>query len=241
MKPNDFSSASATEAPVDSEPATRSSKRRVLIIDDHPITRQGLKALINQQLNVEVAAEADSPRTAMALLDELRPDLAVVDVSLNGDSGLELIKDMRERVPDLKVLVVSMHDEMLFAERALRAGAMGYVMKQEAGEKVAAALENLLRGDVYLSPQMKQKMLHRCVNHKKEGVVFAIDTLSEREMEVFRLIGSGYSTREIADRLKLSPKTIDSYREHLKFKLSVDSGAELVRHAIQWVRSDGKY
>jgi DNA-binding NarL/FixJ family response regulator len=214
------------------------SKLRVLLVDDHPITRQGMRALINQQLNLEVCGEADSAPEAIALLAKLAPDLAIVDVSLKSTNGIELTKNMKAQAPNLPILVVSMHDELLYAERALRAGAMGYVMKQEAGDKVALAIQHLLRGEIYLSPKMKEKMLHRFVNKKNDQLVFSIDTLSDREMEVFQLIGNGFSTRQIAQKLNLSSKTIDSYREHLKLKLGLETGAELVRHAIQWARTE---
>jgi DNA-binding NarL/FixJ family response regulator len=215
-----------------------SGKTKVLIVDDHPITRQGMKALINQQLNLEVCGETDNAAHAVELVSKLQPDLAIVDISLKTTNGIELTKNIKAQAPNLPILVVSMHDEALYAERALRAGAMGYVMKQDAGEKVATAIEHLLRGEIYLSAKMKEKMLHRFVNKKSDGMVFAIDTLSDREMEVFHLIGNGYSTRQIAQKLNLSSKTIDSYREHLKLKLGLDSGAELVRYAIQWARHE---
>lgn len=214
------------------------AKLRVLIVDDHPVTRQGLCALVNQQLNLQVCGETDTAAQALELLERLQPDLAIIDVSLRTTNGIELTRKMKERAPNLPILVVSMHDEQLFAERALRAGAMGYVMKQEAGDKVAVAIQHLLRGDIYLSPKMRERMLHRFVNKKSDGVVFAIDTLSNREREVFELLGNGYSTRQIAQKLNLSSKTIDSYREHLKLKFNLDSGAELVRHAIQWARTE---
>ena len=214
------------------------AKLRVLIVDDHPVTRQGMKALIDQQLNLEVGGEADSAARALELLSEVKPDLALVDVSLGATNGLELTRTLKERSPNLPILVVSMHDEMLFAERALRAGAMGYVMKQEAGEKVGTAIQHLLRGEIYLSPKLKDWMLHRMASRKGDGVVFAIDTLSERERQVFELLGNGFSTRQIAQQLGLSTKTIDSYREHLKLKFNLSSGADLVRHAIQWARTD---
>lgn len=213
------------------------AKLKVLIVDDHPVTRQGLKALINQQLNLEVCAEADSGPQAMDMLQRTAPDLALVDVTLKSMNGIELTKALKAQAPNLPILVVSMHDESLYAERALRAGAMGYVMKQEAGEKVAVAVQHLLRGEIYLSPRMKEKMLHRFVHKKSDTAVFAMDTLSDREMEVFELIGNGFSTRQIAEKLNLSSKTIDSYREHLKLKLSLETGADLVRHAIQWGRT----
>ncbi len=217
---------------------TQRQKTRVLIVEDHPVTRHGLKALINQQLSLEVCGEADSAPAALELLDQVKPDLAIVDVSLKSTSGIELTKEIKTRAPHVMVLVVSMHDEALYAERALRAGAMGYVMKQEAGEKVVTAIQHLLRGELYLSGNMAERMLHRFVNKKSDGMVFAIDTLSDREMEVFQLIGTGFSTRQIAEKLKLSSKTIDSYREHLKLKLGLASGADLMRHAIQWARCE---
>jgi DNA-binding NarL/FixJ family response regulator len=210
----------------------------VLIVEDHPVTRHGLKALINQQLNLEVCGEADSAPAALDLLDRVKPDIAIVDVSLKSTSGIELTKEIKSRSPQVMVLVVSMHDEALYAERALRAGAMGYVMKQEAGEKVVTAIQHLLSGELYLSGNMAERMLHRFVNKKSDGMVFAIDTLSDREMEVFQLIGTGFSTRQIAEKLKLSSKTIDSYREHLKLKLGLATGADLMRHAIQWARCE---
>jgi DNA-binding NarL/FixJ family response regulator len=228
-------SASADQS---TSPNSTASKTRVLVIEDHPITRQGLKALINQQLNLTVCGEAESAADALPLVETLRPDLAVIDVSLKSSSGLELTKTMRERWPTLPVLMVSMHDEALFAERALRAGALGYVMKHEAADKIATAIQHVLRGELYLSAKMKERVLHRFVSKKNDGLVFAMDTLSARELEVFQLIGNGFSTRQIAEKLNLSSKTIDSYREHLKLKLGLDSGAELMRHAIQWVRSE---
>jgi len=233
--------AELSESTTQSKPQPTSpslSKLRVLLVDDHPITRQGMRALINQQLNLEVCGEADSAPEAIALLAKLAPDLAIVDVSLKSTNGIELTKNMKAQAPNLPILVVSMHDELLYAERALRAGAMGYVMKQEAGDKVALAIQHLLRGEIYLSPKMKEKMLHRFVNKKNDQLVFSIDTLSDREMEVFQLIGNGFSTRQIAQKLNLSSKTIDSYREHLKLKLGLETGAELVRHAIQWARTE---
>jgi DNA-binding NarL/FixJ family response regulator len=228
--------ASSTATLEESSPAGP-AKLKVLIVDDHPVTRQGMKALINQQLNLEVCGESDNAPQALELVTKLQPDLAIVDVTLKTTNGIELTKSIKTQAPNLPILVVSMHDEALYAERALRAGAMGYVMKQDAGEKVATAIQHLLRGEIYLSAKMKEKMLHRFVNKKADGMVFAIDTLSDREMEVFQLIGNGYSTRQIAQKLNLSSKTIDSYREHLKLKLGLESGAELVRHAIQWGRT----
>ncbi len=214
------------------------AKRRIFLVDDHPITRQGVVVLINQEPDLEVCGEADSAPKAFDLLQKSKADLAVVDISLKTTSGIELTKNLKVLLPDLPVLIMSMHDESLYAERALRAGAKGYVMKQEASDNILIAIRRILDGELYLSDKMKEKMLHRLVHNRKDEVVFSIDTLSDREMEVFQLIGNGFSTRQIATKLNLSVKTIDSYREHLKLKLHIEKGADLVRHAIQWVKSE---
>jgi DNA-binding NarL/FixJ family response regulator len=214
-------------------------KKRILLVDDHPITRQGMKALIQQQPDLEVCGEADNAPHAVELFGKLTPDLAILDVALKTSNGIELTKNLKAMSPNFPVLIVSMHDENLYAERAIRAGAMGYLMKQEAGEKIIVAIRRLLQGDIYLNEKVKERMLQRFVNKRGDTAQFSIDSLSDREMEVFQLIGNGYSTRQIAQKLNLSTKTIDSYREHLKVKLNLHSGAELVRYAIQWGRSEG--
>jgi DNA-binding NarL/FixJ family response regulator len=219
-------------------PAMAAPDLRILLVDDHPITRQGLRALLEQQIKPAAFVEADSAAEALALLDQARPTFAIVDVGLKSSSGLDLTKALKTALPDLPVLVVSMHDEAFYAERALRAGAMGYVMKQEVGDKVVAAIQQIVRGELYLSPRMKEKILHTVARKRRDGAVFTIDTLSERELQVFRLLGDGYGTREIARRLNVSVKTIDSYREHLKLKLGLANGTELVQHAISWAASD---
>ncbi|CAM2965151.1 response regulator transcription factor [Rariglobus hedericola] len=231
------SSSTAPTAPA-AEAAPVITKRRIFLVDDHPITRQGVAVLINQEPDLEVCGEADSAPKAFDLLQKAKADLAVVDISLKTTSGIELTKNLKVLLPDLPILIMSMHDESLYAERALRAGAKGYVMKQEASESILIAIRRILAGELYLSEKMKEKMLHRLVHNRKDEVVFSIDTLSDREMEVFQLIGNGFSTRQIATKLNLSVKTIDSYREHLKLKLHIEKGADLVRHAIQWVKSE---
>jgi DNA-binding NarL/FixJ family response regulator len=237
------SAAATATAPVQKTapaPAPKpSGKSRVLLVDDHPLTRHGMKALISQQPNLEIVGEADSAPRALELVEKLKPNLAIVDITLRSTNGIELTKGMRAQSPDLQVLIVSMHDENLYAERALRAGAMGYLMKHEASEKIITAIQRIQQGEIYLSDRIKEKMLHRFVNHKTDELVSPIDTLSDREMEVFQLIGNGYGTRLIAQQLNLSIKTIDSYREHLKLKLNLESGSELVRYAIQWMKSQG--
>lgn len=231
------SSTLAPAHPAPSAPAV-AVKRRIFLVDDHPITRQGVAVLIDQEPDLEVCGEADSAPKAFDLLQKAKADLAVVDISLKTTSGIELTKNLKVLLPDLPVLIMSMHDESLYAERALRAGAKGYVMKQEASDNILVAIRRILAGELYLSEKMKEKMLHRLVHNRKDEVVFSIDTLSDREMEVFQLIGNGFSTRQIATKLNLSVKTIDSYREHLKLKLHIEKGADLVRHAIQWVKSE---
>ncbi|MBW8780444.1 MAG: response regulator transcription factor [Verrucomicrobia bacterium] len=213
-------------------------KRRIFLVDDHPITRQGVAVLINQEPDLIVSGEADSAPLATQLIVQDAPDLAIFDITLKTTSGIELMKNIKALLPDMPVLMISMQDESLYAERALRAGAKGYIMKHEASDKILTAIRQVLSGDLYLSEKMKEKMLHRLVKSRKEKVVFSIDTLSDREMEVFQLIGNGFSTRQIAEKLTLSVKTIDSYREHLKLKLRLEKGSDLVRHAIQWVRSE---
>lgn len=238
VKPkNPIAKPSPEPAAPTASPATVSQKKRILLVDDHPITRQGMKALIEQQLDLEVCGEADSAPHAVELFGKLAPDLAIVDVALKTSNGIELTKNLKAMSPTFPVLVVSMHDESLYAERAIRAGAMGYVMKQEAGEKIITAIRRLLQGEIYLNEKVKERMLQRFVNKRGE-TQFSIDSLSDREMEVFQLIGNGYSTRQIAQKLNLSTKTIDSYREHLKIKLNLSSGTELVRYAIQWGRGE---
>jgi DNA-binding NarL/FixJ family response regulator len=212
-------------------------KHPILLVDDHPVTREGIAVLINQQPDLAVCGEADSAPAAIELIQRLAPDLAIVDLTLKTTGGIDLVKNARSLRPEMPVLVMSMHDETLYAERALRAGASGYIMKQEASDRILTAIRQVLSGELYLSEKMKVKMLHRLVKSRKEEVVYSIDSLSDREMEVFQLIGNGYSTRQIAAKLTLSVKTIDSYREHLKLKLRLGNGTELVRHAIQWVKS----
>jgi DNA-binding NarL/FixJ family response regulator len=186
-----------------------------------------------------VVGEADSAPAAIAFLQKQPADLAIIDITLKTTNGIELMKHIRVLAPDMPVLVMSMHDEGIYAERAMRAGARGYIMKQEASNRILTAIRTVLSGELYLSDKMKERMLHRFVNNRKEEVGFSMDTLSDREMEVFQLIGDGFSTRQIAAKLNLSVKTIDSYREHLKLKLQLDAGKDLVRYAIQWMKSAG--
>jgi DNA-binding NarL/FixJ family response regulator len=220
-------------------PAGAPRKFRVLLVDDHPITRQGVRIVLSGFSAFEVCGEAENRSAALELATAAKPDLAVVDVSLGTANGIALTRELKERAPGLRVLVLSMHEETTYAERALRAGASGYLMKHEAGDKVAAALQQLLRGELFVSPRVQERMQRRFVPKRKPDDVFPIDTLSDRERQVFELMGEGYSTRQIGEQLQLSSKTIDSYRDHLKIKLGFESGAALVRHAIEWGRTKG--
>jgi DNA-binding NarL/FixJ family response regulator len=208
-------------------------KCKIFLVDDHPIVRQGLALLIDREPDLMVCGEADGATSALQAIREAAPDFVVLDISLDGPDGLELLKILRVRYPTLPVLVLSMHDEAVYAERALRAGANGYIMKQEATDRVLTAIRHILGGDVYLSDRLTKRMLQQFVN----GSVSPRDPLaklSDRELEVYRLIGAGHSTRQIADELHVSTKTIESYQAHIKEKLALRNARELVQHAVEW-------
>jgi DNA-binding NarL/FixJ family response regulator len=213
-------------------PAAR--KNRVLVVDDHPIVRQGLALLINQEPDLLVCGEAEEAVGAMKVLAACRPDILIVDVSLNGPDGLDLLKNLRSSHPTLPVLILSMHDELMYAERALRAGANGYIMKQEATEKVLVALRRILAGEIYVSDRIANQLVKHYITGSGTVRHSSIADLSDRELEVFRLIGEGHGTRQIAEELHLSVKTVESYQAHIKEKLSLRSARELMQHAIQW-------
>lgn len=207
---------------------------RVFVVDDHPIVRQGLELLINQEGDLVVCGEAESAAAALETLALDRPDVLVLDVSLNGPDGLDLLKAVRAADSSLPILMLSMHDEGIYAERALRAGANGYIMKQEATEKVLEALRRILGGGVYVSDRLTSKMLQRLVASPRHTDRPTLASLTDRELEVYNLIGEGYGTRQIASRLHLSVKTVESYQAHIKQKLSLQSARALVQHAIEW-------
>jgi DNA-binding NarL/FixJ family response regulator len=209
-------------------------KSRILVVDDHPIVRQGLALLINQEADLVVCGEAEEATGAMHVLASSRPDILIVDISLNGPDGIDLLKNVRSIHPTLPVLILSMHDESIYAERALRAGANGYIMKQEATEKVLVALRRILGGEIYVSDRIANKMLKHYITGSGTLRNSSIADLSDRELEVFRLIGEGHGTRQIAEELHLSVKTVESYQAHIKEKLSLRSARELMQHAIQW-------
>ncbi|HEU4415626.1 MAG TPA: response regulator transcription factor [Candidatus Angelobacter sp.] len=212
-------------------------KNRVFVVDDHPIVRQGLALMINAESDLMVCGEAEEAQTALQSIVESKPDILIIDISLNGPDGLELVKHVRTLFPELPILILSMHDEATYAERALRARANGYIMKQEATEKVLVAVRRILAGGIYLSDRMANKVLHQYVGSPSVTGESRIAELSDRELEVFRLIGDGHGTRQIADELHLSVKTVETYQAHIKEKLLLRTGRELVQQAIFWKMS----
>ena len=211
-------------------------KHRVFLVEDHPVTREGLAQLLNQQADLHVCGQAGTAREALAALDTLTPDLVLVDISLSGTSGIELIKDLSVRNPTLRVLVLSTHDESLYAERALRAGAKGYVMKHEPTEQVMSAIRLVLRGGIYLSERMHGRLLHKVAHGESFGPASELDQLSDRELEIFQLIGRGCTTAQIAAALHVSVSTVETHRAHIKEKLKLENATELVRRAVEWVQ-----
>jgi DNA-binding NarL/FixJ family response regulator len=211
----------------------RARKKTVFVVDDHPLLRQGLTLMINREPDLTVCGEAEDAQAAMRSIAAKKPDILIADISLNGPDGLDMLKSVRTLYPELPVLVLSMHDESIYAERALRARANGYIMKQEATEKVLVAVRRILGGDIYLSDRMANKLLHQYISGSAVDMKSRLSALSDRELEVFRLIGEARGTRQIAEELHLSIKTVETYQAHIKDKLALRSGRELVQHAIQ--------
>lgn len=220
---------------INKDAASQKQKCKIFIVDDHPIVRKGLTQLINQENDLTVCGEADSAYSALEALKKIKPDLAIIDISLQGVDGIELMKTMKTRYNGLPVLVVSIHDESIFAERALRAGARGYIMKQEAIEKIMEAIRKVLKGDLYISERVSENIVKRFIDGKAEISSSPVEVLSDRELEVFQLIGQGYGTSQIAGELHLSVKTVESYRANIKEKLKLKNAAELMKHAVHWV------
>jgi DNA-binding NarL/FixJ family response regulator len=213
--------------------AARSKKMKVFVVDDHPIVRQGLAQLINHEPDLEVCGEAEDAATALHFIGRQTPDLMLVDISLKDTDGLQLIKSVRSRYKDLPILVVSLHDESLYAERALRAGAGGYIMKQQGTDEMVTAIRKVLQRRVYLSEAMGSRILQDIVGSTTAKPASPLERLSDRELEIFELLGEGLGTRQIADRLHLGIKTVESYSSHIKEKLNLRSGRELLKYAIQ--------
>jgi DNA-binding NarL/FixJ family response regulator len=211
---------------------------RILIVDDHPLFREGLRQIIERDQDLAVCGEAATAAEALQLIPELKPDLVVVDISLGASSGIDLIKTIRNDCEELPILVLSMHDESLYAERSLRAGAMGYVMKHEPGKTVKAAIRRVLGGEMYLSERMSSTIISKFMRGQGDGPASPLDLLSDRELEVFRMLGQGKGTRQIANDLQVTVATVNSFRNRIKEKLHLKTATEVMLHAIQWSREE---
>ena len=209
-------------------------KSRVFLVEDHAVVCEGLAFLIGGEGDLSVCGSAKSLPEAMPLIRELRPDVVVVDITLGDGNGLELIETIHNHDPNLPILTLSMHDESIYGERALRAGAKGYIMKSEASDKLRAAIRKVLAGEMYVSDKMAARMVHKLVNLRLPETPSRLDALSDREFQVFRMIAEGVGPTEIAGRLNVSVKTVETHREHIKEKLELKTGEELKRFAIQW-------
>ena len=213
------------------------NKAKVFLVDDHPLVREWLSQLIQRESDLVVCGEAEDTHEAILKVGEVKPDIVIADISLKTTHGLELVKDLQAQYPKLPVLVLSMHDESLYAERVLRAGAMGYITKQESTRKVLQAIRQVLSGQIYVSEKMAARMVHKLVAGRQQEHSSPVERLTDRELEVFQLIGKGQGTRKIAEELHLGIKTVESYRARIKDKLKLEDGTQLLQQAIQWVHS----
>ncbi|HWW02849.1 MAG TPA: response regulator transcription factor [Candidatus Acidoferrum sp.] len=217
---------------------TASAKHRLLIVDDHPLFREGLRQIIERDPDLTVCGETATAAEALNAIPQIHPDLVLVDISLGGTSGIDLIKTIRNDYEELPVLVVSMHEESLYAERALRAGAMGYIMKHEPGKTVKTAIHKVLGGEMYLSEKMSSAVISKFMRGQGDRPASPIELLSDRELEVFRMLGQGKGTRQIAQDLDITIATVNSFRNRIKEKLHLKTATEVMLHAIQWSREE---
>lgn len=213
-------------------------KKRVFIVDDHSVVRQGLTHMLEKQGDLMVCGEAADGPDALQQIPRAKPDIAIVDIGLKGMSGLELVKHLKAKMPRLPILVMSMFEESVYAERVLRAGAKGYIMKHESVQNVVGAIQRILSGKIYLSESISETILESLAQDPSEKKSSPVDALSDRELEIFRLIGEGHKNREIAEELTLSVKTVESYQESIKQKMNFKSASELQQYAIRWLRSE---
>jgi len=224
------------KAPQAAPPPPLPNKRsRIFIVDDHPLIREGLVRLLNLQPDLKFCGQAPTAHEALKAIPKLKPDLVILDITLAGSDGMGLIKDMKLRSLKSFILVLSMHDESLYAERALKAGAKGYIMKHQAPKELLKAIHRILDGEIYLSETMEAKMLHKIADSSSSEKAFPEGSLSDRELQTYQLIGQGRGTREIASDLNISPKTVESYRAHIKVKMNLRNAHELTQHAVHWV------
>lgn len=213
-------------------------KVKVLVVDDHPIVRQGLAQIINQEEDMVLAGEAGDAAEAMKVIKQVKPDMAIIDVSLTGTSGIELTKNILVHYPKMPILIVSMYDESLYVERVLKAGAKGYLMKQEATDHIVAAIRKILGGDIYVSDKMRDTLVHKLIAGGSGTSGSSSENLSDRELEVLQLLGQGFSTRQTAEELHVSVKTIESHYANMKNKLNLKSAHELIQYAIKWTLAE---
>ena len=219
---------------------TTEKKTQVLIVDDHPVIRDGLVAIINHERDLNVCGQAEDAYTALKVVAELKPDIVVTDISLKSSDGIELTKNIKARYPKLPVIILSVHDESLYAERALLAGAKAYLMKDKVSENIIKAIRTVLTGEIYVSDAILKKFLHKIAGDKAGTAKTPIESLSDREFEVFRLIGEGLKASQIAEQLHLSIKTIETYRTRLKEKLDLVNASELLKYSIRWAKSQDR-
>lgn len=224
-------------ASVKRKTAKPKNKSKVLLVDDHPIIRQGLSQMINHEPDLAVCGEAESVREALEVIASTGPDIVIVDISLKGSSGIDLIKDIKVRHPKLPALVLSMHDESLYAERVLRAGARGYIMKQDPSDKVLAGIRRVIAGHIYVSEAVSERLLTTLADGKTVANRTIVENLTDRELEVFRLIGQGHNRGQIADELNISVKTVEAHRANIIKKMKLKNSSDLLQQAIQWSKS----
>lgn len=222
----------------ETETSAPPAQKRILVVDDHPVFRRGIAALIAEQKDLLVCGEAENAPSALEAMRRLKPEVALLDISMPGTNGIELVKLMVAEQPKLAILMMSMHDESLYALRALRAGAKGYVMKAEAMTHVVAAIRKVIGGEVYVSPRFSERLVFKAIQSLEGGMGSPVDKLSDRELEVLQLLGKGFGTREVANELHLSVKTIETHRAHIKEKLGFKDAGEMVRFAIDWVAQE---
>lgn len=226
---------SASSSPEASRKANQ--RFRIVIVDDHPLVRERLNELMSREPDLVVCGEAENRNQALAVVAATQPDLAIVDLTLKGSHGMDVIKDLQAGYPEVRILVVSMQEESLYAERVIRAGARGYITKQEATRNIMGAVRKVLAGEVYLSEQMSGQLIARMVGRPRSGGVLSVSTLADRELQVFEMVGRGLGTRQIAEQLHLDVKTIETYRSRIKEKLQFKDAAELLQRAIAWVHA----
>jgi len=213
------------------------AKAKIFIVDDHPLVREWLANLIEKNSDLTVCGEAEDALAALKAIADMQPDLAIIDLSLGSSSGIDLIRSIRSSFPDVAMIVLSMHDERVYAERAIRAGARGYVMKRESTKKIIDAIHEVLKGNLYLSKEMTELLVEKFISSDPEHVGLPLAQLSDRELEVFKLIGQGYEINEIAKTLNVNHKTIHTYSTRIREKLKLDSSAELLREALRWAET----